>query len=67
MISEMNGPNISVYPDDNRIGIFDAGRRAQRRFGALFDVADAVADYSGKAEIVPPAPGPRHDPNRRSG
>jgi len=67
MISEMNGPNISVYPDDNRVGIFDAGRRAERRFGALFDVADAVADYSGKAEIVPPAPGPRHDPNRRSG
>lgn len=61
MISEMNGPNISVYPDENRIGIFDAGQRAQRRFGALFNVADALADYSGKAEILPPAPGPRHD------
>jgi uncharacterized cupin superfamily protein len=63
MISEMNGPNISVYPDSNQVGIFDAGERAQRRFGALFDVADAVADYGGKAEIVPPAPGPRA--NRR--
>jgi len=62
LISEMNGPNISVYPDENRVGIFDAGQRAQRRFGALFDVADAVADYAGKAEIVPPAPGPRRNP-----
>ena len=59
MISEMNGPNISVYPDSNQVGIFDAGQRAQRRFGALFNVADAVAGYGGKDEIVPPAPGPR--------
>ena len=59
MISEMNAPNISVYPDKNQVGIFDAGQRAQRRFGALFNVADAVADYGGRAEIVPPAPGPR--------
>jgi len=55
----MNGPNISVYPDTNQVGIFDAGERANRRFGALFNVQDAVADYGGKAEIVPPAPGPR--------
>jgi uncharacterized cupin superfamily protein len=60
MISEMTAPNISVYPDANQVGIFDAGPRAQRRFGALFNVTDAVADYGGKAEIVPPAPGPRH-------
>jgi uncharacterized cupin superfamily protein len=59
MISEMNAPNISVYPDTNQVGIFDAGQRAQRRFGALFNVSDAVADYGGKAQIVPPAPGPR--------
>jgi uncharacterized cupin superfamily protein len=59
MISEMEGPNISVYPDTNQIGVFDAGQRARRRFGALFNVADAVADYGGKATIVPPAPGPR--------
>jgi uncharacterized cupin superfamily protein len=59
MISEMNAPNISVYPDTNQIGLFDARQRAKRRFGALFNVADAVADYGGKAEIVPPAPGPR--------
>src|ERR687884_1124492 len=51
MVSEMEGPNISVYPDTNRIGIFDAGERALRRFGALFNVADAVSDYGGKAEI----------------
>ncbi len=61
MVSEMDGPNISVYPDTNQIGVFDAGQRAERRFGALFNVADAVADYGGlgKAKIVPPAPGPR--------
>jgi uncharacterized cupin superfamily protein len=61
MISEMDGPNISVYPDSNQIGVFDAGQRAQRQFGALFNVADAVADYGGpaRAKIVPPAPGPR--------
>ena len=63
MISEMTGPNVSVYPDKNQVGIFDAGQRAQRRFGALFNVADAVADYGGKAQIVPPAPGPRHEKN----
>jgi uncharacterized cupin superfamily protein len=63
MISEMDGPNISVYPDTNQIGVFDAGQRAHRRFGALFNVADAVADYGGpsKAKIVPPAPGPRQE------
>ncbi|MGH3040154.1 MAG: cupin domain-containing protein [Gaiellaceae bacterium] len=61
MISEMDGPNISVYPDSNQIGVFDAGQRAQRRFGALFNVDDAVAAYGGvsEARIVPPAPGPR--------
>jgi len=47
MISEMQGPNISVYPDRNQIGVFDAGRRSERRFGALFNVDDAVADYGG--------------------
>ena len=61
MISEMNAPNISVYPDTNQVGIFDAGQRIQRRLGALFNVGDAVADYGGKAEIVPPAPGPRQE------
>ena len=61
MISEMDGPNISVYPDSDQIGVFDAGQRAHRRFGALFNVDDAVADYGGlgQAKIVPPAPGPR--------
>ncbi len=64
VISEMNAPNLTVYPDTNQVGIFDAGQRAERRFGALFNVADAVADYGGKASIVPPAPGPRHDEQR---
>ena len=61
MVSEMNGPNISVYPDTNQVGIFDAGQRAHRRFGALFNVEDAVSDYGGTARIVPPVPGPRTD------
>jgi uncharacterized cupin superfamily protein len=59
VVSEMNGPNVSVYPDANQIGVFDAGRREERRFGARFDVADALGDYGGKAKLVPPAPGPR--------
>jgi uncharacterized cupin superfamily protein len=57
MISEMNAPNISVYPDTNQVGIFDAARPDERRFGALFNVDDAVADYGGEhaqAQIVPP-------------
>jgi uncharacterized cupin superfamily protein len=57
VISEQNAPNISVYPDSNEIGIFDAARRSERRFGALFDVGRATADYGGgRAELVPPAP-----------
>jgi uncharacterized cupin superfamily protein len=56
MISEQNAPNISVYPDANQVGIFDAAHPAGRRFGALFNVADAVSAYGGgKAAIVPPA------------
>lgn len=55
MFSEMTGPNISVYPDTNQVGVFDSGQRSKRRFGALFNISDAVSDY-GKAQIVPPAP-----------
>jgi uncharacterized cupin superfamily protein len=56
MIAETTAPNISVYPDTNQIGVFDASRREDRRFGALFDVADAVAAYGGgEAKLVPPA------------
>jgi uncharacterized cupin superfamily protein len=62
MISEMSAPNISVYPDTNQVGIFDARRRAQRRFGVVFNVADALRDYGGgNALLVPPAPPPRHE------
>jgi uncharacterized cupin superfamily protein len=60
VISEMDGPNVSVYPDENRIGVFDAALPEERRFGALFDVDAALADYGGgKAELTPPAPRPR--------
>jgi uncharacterized cupin superfamily protein len=55
VISEQNGPNISVYPDENEIGIFDAAHPADRRFGARFKVTDALDGYGGgKPEIVPP-------------
>ena len=56
VVSEQNAPNVSVYPDSNEVGIFDAAQPAERRFGALFDVGAAVSDYGGgRAEIVPPA------------
>ena len=56
VVSEQNAPNVSVYPDENRIGIFDAARPQDRRFGALFDVGDAVSDYGGgEARITPPS------------
>jgi uncharacterized cupin superfamily protein len=59
VFSEQNAPNVSVYPDTNQVGIFDAARRPERRFGALFDVEGAAADYGGgTAEIVPPAEPP---------
>jgi hypothetical protein len=58
MISEQNDTNVSVYPDTNEIGIFDAPHPADRRFGALFDVGDAVEDYGGgRATIVSPGDG----------
>jgi uncharacterized cupin superfamily protein len=58
VVSEQNAPNVSVYPDENRVGIFDAPHPSERRFGALFDVADAVEDYGGgRAAIVSPGEG----------
>jgi uncharacterized cupin superfamily protein len=55
VVSEQNGPNISVYPDENEIGIFDAAHPADRRFGARFKVTDALEGYGGgEPEIVPP-------------
>ena len=55
VMSEQNAPNVSVYPDENQVGIFDAPHPSERRFGALFDVADAIEDYGGgRAAIVSP-------------
>jgi hypothetical protein len=62
MVSEQNAPapNISVYPDNEEIGVFDEARRDKRRLGALFRIGDALSGYGGgKAEIVPPEPGPQ--------
>jgi len=56
VVSEQNAPNLSVYPDTNEVGIFDAAQPGERRFGALFAVADARSGYGGgKPELVPPA------------
>jgi hypothetical protein len=66
MISEMEGPNISVYPDTNQVGVFDAGQRSQRRFGALFNVDDAVADYGGLGRAKDRAAGTRATPSAPS-
>jgi hypothetical protein len=43
MISEQNAPNVSVYPDTNEVGIYDVARPDERRFGALFNLSDAVS------------------------
>jgi uncharacterized cupin superfamily protein len=49
MVSEQNGPNVSVYPDTAEVGIFDAAHRRDRSFGALFRLDDAVSGYGGGA------------------
>jgi len=47
MFSEQNAPNVSVYPDANQVGIYDVAKSDQRRFGALFNLDDAVEGYGG--------------------
>jgi uncharacterized cupin superfamily protein len=47
VISEMNAPNVSVYPDANQVGIYDAAKPNERRFGGLFNLDDAVGGYGG--------------------
>ena len=47
MFSEQNAPNVSVYPDANQVGIYDVAPPDQRRFGALFNLGDAVEGYGG--------------------
>ena len=47
MFSEQNAPNVSVYPDAGQIGIYDVAKPGERRFGALFDLKDAVEGYGG--------------------
>jgi len=47
MLSEQNAPNVSVYPDTNEVGIYDVARPGDRRFGALFKLAEAVSGYGG--------------------
>jgi uncharacterized cupin superfamily protein len=47
VLSELTAPNVSVYPDSEEVGLFDAPHRADRRFGARFRLGDAVAGYGG--------------------
>jgi hypothetical protein len=47
MFSEQNAPNVSVYPDASQVGIYDVAKPGERRFGALFDLEDAVEGYGG--------------------
>lgn len=47
VVCEQNAPNISVYPDDGELGIFDAAHPENRRFGARFRIADAIGGYGG--------------------
>ena len=47
LLSERNEPSVSVYPDTNEIGVFDAARPVDRRFGGRFKLRDAVSGYGG--------------------
>jgi len=38
---------VSVYPDTKQVGIYDVARPEERRFGALFNLDDAVGGYAG--------------------
>jgi uncharacterized cupin superfamily protein len=55
LFGELNVPNVSVYPDTEEIGVFDARRPADRRFGGLFRLKDASDYGSAKPKIPPPA------------
>jgi uncharacterized cupin superfamily protein len=56
MFSEQNAPNVSVYPDANQVGIYDVAPSDQRRFGALFNLDDAVEGYGGGKPEAEPSP-----------
>lgn len=47
MFSEQNAPNVSVYPDEGQVGIYDVAKPGERRFGGLFNLGDAVEGYGG--------------------
>ena len=47
VVSEQRAPNVSIYPDERRVGVFDAPHPEERRFGALFELGDAISGYGG--------------------
>jgi uncharacterized cupin superfamily protein len=56
MFSEQNAPNVSVYPDANQVGVYDVAPPDRRRFGALFNLDDAVEGYGGGKPEAEPSP-----------
>ncbi|MGH3113476.1 MAG: cupin domain-containing protein [Gaiellaceae bacterium] len=62
LFSELAAPGVSVYPDSGQIGVWDAARRSELRFGFLFDVADTVAEFGGGRAAAFPPPGEHSGP-----
>jgi uncharacterized cupin superfamily protein len=56
VVSEMNGPRVSIYPDTMELGILDSPHPQDRSFGALFKLDDA-RPYGTTAPVVPPDEG----------
>ena len=45
MVSEMRGPEVTVYPDSQKIGVYETMMSPERGgFGATFRIED-TADY----------------------
>jgi uncharacterized cupin superfamily protein len=57
VFSERTAPNMSVYPDAEEVGLFDAAHPAERRFGALFKLGDSVSGYGGGEPNIRSKPG----------
>jgi len=53
MLSEMRGPEVTVYPDSHKIGVYETMVSPERGgLGATFRIEDAVDYYEG--ERAPP-------------
>lgn len=54
VIREMTASNVNIYPDAGQVEIFDAPLPRDRRFGALFDLDDAISGYGGGEPTASP-------------